>query len=173
MTSLMQLPVYAAIIGIIATHLLTAQERIGNWMMLWIVALGCLFAGAVIGAVVFKMLRSDEVRVQQLESQLQQLSDEYENYKKEVHGHFSDSALLVGKLTESYREVYQHLAQGARNLCPDYIASQMTQLASPDSLTGEDGSNNPTVNAGAGRLSPPLDYVLPGQDDASQIPGRN
>lgn len=141
--------------------------------MLWIVALGCLLVGALAGAVLFKLFRSDEIRVQQLESQLQQLSDEYENYKKEVHGHFSDSAILVGKMTESYREVYQHLAQGARNLCPDYIASQMTQLASPESITAEDSSKDATKGTGQSRLSPPLDYVLPGQDGPNQLPGRN
>jgi hypothetical protein len=142
-------------------------------MMLWIVALGCLLTGCLIGAVLFKLFRADEIRVQQLESQLQQLSDEYENYKKEVHGHFSDSAILVGKLTESYREVYQHLAQGARDLCPDYIASQMTQLGSPDSLASNEGSTGSAINAASTRLSPPLDYVLPGQEEATQIPGRN
>ena len=141
--------------------------------MLWIVALGCLLTGCLIGAVLFKLFRSDEIRVQQLESQLQQLSDEYENYKKEVHGHFSDSAILVGKLTESYREVYQHLAQGARNLCPDYIATQMTQLGSPDSLTSDEGSKGSANSTASTRLSPPLDYVLPGQEDTTQILGRN
>lgn len=141
--------------------------------MLWIVAFGCLLAGALAGAVLFKLFRSDEIRVQQLETQLQQLSDEYENYKKEVHGHFSDSAILVGKMTESYREVYQHLAQGARNLCPDYIASQMSQLASPESLTTQEGSNVAASGPGQSRLSPPLDYVLPGQDGPNQLPGRN
>jgi uncharacterized protein len=134
-------------------------------MMSWMVALGCLLAGAVIGAVLFKMLKSDEARVQQLESQLQQLSDEYEHYKKDVHGHFSDSALLIGKLTESYRDVYQHLAHGARNLCPDYIASQLTQAVPPTAL--DLLGNTPT---GSGRdgamLSPPLDYASPRQEEA-------
>lgn len=141
--------------------------------MLWMVGFGCLLAGALIGAVLFKMFKSDEIRVQQLESQLQQLSDEYENYKKEVHGHFSDSAILVGKLTESYREVYQHLAQGARSLCPDYIATQMTQLGSPDSVTTDEGGRVSGNSTPPTRLSPPLDYVLPGQEEATQIAGRN
>jgi uncharacterized membrane-anchored protein YhcB (DUF1043 family) len=142
-------------------------------MMLWMVALGCLLAGALLGAGLFKLLRSDEIRVQQLESQLQHLSDEYENYKKEVHGHFSDSAILIGKMTESYREVYQHLAEGARNLCPDYIAAQMTQLPSPDSLTSEEGTNVAAAGKSHNRFSPPLDYVLPGHDGSSQLPERN
>ncbi len=127
--------------------------------MLWIVALGCLLVGAVAGAVSFKLFKSDEARVQQLETQLQQLGDEYENYKREVHGHFSDSAHLFGKLTESYREVYQHLAHGARNLCPEYIANQMAQIPA-DSLSTEQ-------NASGKQLSPPLDYVATPREETS------
>jgi uncharacterized membrane-anchored protein YhcB (DUF1043 family) len=135
--------------------------------MLWMVAFGGLLAGALIGAFLYKLLRSDETRVQQLEMELQRLGDEYETYKKEVHGHFSDSAVLIGKLTDSYREVYQHLAHGARNLCPDHIAVQLTQLSPTDSPyagTGRSASADP----GSVRLSPPLDYVIPdGGTDSS------
>ena len=128
--------------------------------MLWMVAFGCLLAGALIGAFLYKLLRSDETRVQQLEMQLQSLGDEYENYKKEVHGHFSDSAVLIGKLTDSYREVYQHMAHGARNLCPDHIAVQLTQLSPTDNLTAVQ-DRSASANPENVRLSPPLDYVIP------------
>lgn len=141
-------------------------------MMLWMVALVGLLAGALIGAFLYKLLRSDETRVQELELQLQSLSDEYENYKKEVHGHFSDSAILIGKLTDSYREVYQHMAHGARSLCPDHIAVQLTQISPTDSLTAgidKHGSANPE-NV---RLSPPLDYVIPNAGTDSPGPARS
>jgi len=130
--------------------------------MLWIVALGCLLAGAAAGAILFKLMKSDEARVQQLEAQLQQLTDEYENYKREVHGHFSDSAHLFGKLTESYREVYQHLAHGARNLCPEYIANQVAQIPA-DTL-------NADANAKTNQLSPPLDYVITPKVEVNAAP---
>jgi uncharacterized membrane-anchored protein YhcB (DUF1043 family) len=133
--------------------------------MLWIVGLGCLLVGAISGALLFKFLKSDEARVQQLESQLQQLSDEYETYKKEVHGHFSDSAILIGKLTESYREVYQHMAHGARNLCPDYIATQLTQAAPASALDDLESSNATARDTTL--LSPPLDYASPRSEEPS------
>lgn len=147
--------------------------------MLWLVALGCLFGGAVAGALLFKLLKSDEARVQQLEAELQQLSQEYESYKREVHGHFSDSAHLLGKLTESYRDVFQHLAQGARDLCPEYIANQVTQITS---LSVHPDLDSKGPDGGATRLSPPLDYVITGKDEPASTaitsaesgpPGRN
>lgn len=132
--------------------------------MIWLVGLGCLLAGAVIGAVMFKVLMSDEARVRELEEQLQTLSEEHENYKGNVHSHFSNSAQLLGKLTESYREVFLHMAEGARTLCPDYISSQMSLSADTRSLLGQDAGKSNTP------LAPPLDYAAraePGKKNAA------
>jgi uncharacterized membrane-anchored protein YhcB (DUF1043 family) len=131
--------------------------------MIWLVGLGCLLTGAVIGAVLFKMLMSDEARVRELEEELQTLSEEHETYKSNVHHHFASSAQLLGRLTDSYRDVFLHMADGARTLCPDYISSQMNLSAEAKSLLGQ-GETRAT-----GPLVPPLDYaarVEPGQKSA-------
>jgi uncharacterized protein len=129
--------------------------------MTWMIALGCFLAGAVIGAVLFKLLKSDEVRVHLLEEKMQQLSDEYARYKKDVHNHFGDTAQLVTKLTQSYQEVYQHLAQGAQELCPEHIAKQITDAA--PALLAEFPSGNENSRQTTAILSPPLDYATPAQ----------
>lgn len=138
--------------------------------MMWLLGLVCLLGGIVIGAILYKFLRSDEVRIHQLEDQLQSLSDEYENYKKDVHAHFGDSAQLLNKLTESYKDVYQHLAQGARTLCPDYIATQITQAASTTSTVSQLENNPPRFNnEPKAILSPPLDYAAPENRQAPSL----
>jgi uncharacterized protein len=129
--------------------------------MVWLLGLVCLLGGMVIGAILYKFLRSDEVRIHVLEDQLQTLSDEYENYKKDVHSHFGDSAQLLNKLTESYKDVYQHLAQGARTLCPDYIANQITQATSITSLNQPENPQQRLGSDNKAILSPPLDYAAP------------
>jgi uncharacterized protein len=129
--------------------------------MTWMIAIGCFLAGAVIGAVLFKLLKSDEVRVHMLEEKMQQLGDEYARYKKDVHNHFSDTAQLVTKLTQSYQEVYQHLAQGAQELCPEHIAKQVTTAA--PALLAELPARNENPRQATPILSPPLDYASPAQ----------
>jgi uncharacterized membrane-anchored protein YhcB (DUF1043 family) len=121
--------------------------------MIWLVGLGCLLAGAVIGAVAYKVLMSDEAKVRALEEQLQTLSEEHEHYRSNVHSHFSNSAQLLGKLTDSYREVFMHMAEGARTLCPDYISSQMSLNSETRSLLGQGDGKSSTP------LAPPLDYA--------------
>jgi uncharacterized protein len=159
---------YLTFAGIIDSFLGPIKQHV-ELNMGWMLALGCLLAGALIGAVLYKILASDELRVRQLEAQLQQLGEDFERYKRDVHGHFSDSALLLGKLTESYREVYQHMAAGARQLCPDHIASQLTELKSTENLIDAQGNpdnENP-------QLSPPLDYVRPSTDSSGTRPSHN
>jgi len=122
--------------------------------MIWIVALGCFLVGAAAGALLFKTFRSDEAQVRDLKKQLQQLSEEHENYKSHVHSHFGSTSRLFNQLSDSYRDVYQHMAEGARQLCPDYIASQLTQSSDAKILLRDDRAEPaPEIKA------PPLDYA--------------
>lgn len=137
--------------------------------MIWIIGAGCFLGGGAIGALLFKILMSDEVRIRALEDQLQALSEEHENYKSSVHSHFNNSAQLLNKLTDSYRDVYMHLADGARSLCPDYISSQLNLSGDNRALLEKDASASgpyARITAQNQPLMPPLDYALktdPGQ----------
>lgn len=128
--------------------------------MIWIIGAGCFLGGGAIGALLFKMLMSDEVRIRTLEDQLQTLSEEHENYKSSVHSHFNNSAQLLNKLTDSYRDVYMHLAAGARSLCPDYISSQLSLSGDTRALLEKDTSASGTSAMQGQPLMPPLDYAL-------------
>jgi uncharacterized membrane-anchored protein YhcB (DUF1043 family) len=44
---------------------------------------------------------------------------EYEAYRKRVTDHFSETSERLHDLTLQYRSVYEHLAKGASELCPE------------------------------------------------------
>lgn len=121
--------------------------------MVWLIGIGGFLCGGVIGALLFRLYLSDEVRVKALEEQLQALGEEHENYKSSVHSHFNNSAQLLNKLTDSYRDVYLHMADGARSLCPDYISSQLSLSSDTRALLIKESPA--TVDAPV----PPLDYA--------------
>ena len=126
--------------------------------------------GAVVGALLFKLLKSDEAKVRELEQKLQALSEEHENYKNSVHTHFNGTARLLNEMTDSYRNVYQHLAQGASNLCPDYISSQL-QLQNSNSsslLRAGPQAAEATVEKEDDTPDPPLDYATRNGDGADK-----
>ncbi len=56
-------------------------------------------------------------RTLELEEKLAAARNELTGYRGDVNQHFLKTSLLLGKLTNNYREVYEHLAIGAQKLC--------------------------------------------------------
>lgn len=121
--------------------------------MIWLVAVGCLAVGVVIGVVLASRMNTSPSRVQELENQIRSLKESHGDYRDNVSDHFSMTAELVQHMTESYREVYQHLANGAQDLCPSEVASKLLP-------TDNDAVFDTTASEEeAGGLIPPKDYA--------------
>lgn len=131
--------------------------------MIWLTAIACLALGVVIGVVLAGRLNIGPSRVRELENQIRQLKDTHNEYRVNVSDHFSMSAELVQHLTESYREVYQHLANGAQDLCTTEVASKL--LPTDTNTVFESNA----AQEETGGLIPPKDYAAkldPGQKGA-------
>lgn len=120
--------------------------------MIWLVAVGCLAVGVVIGVVLASRMNTSPSRVQELENQIRGLKESHVEYRDNVSDHFSMTAELVQHMTQSYREVYQHLATGAQDLCPSEVASKLLPTDS-DAVF-----ETPTEEKTSG-LIPPKDYA--------------
>lgn len=94
-------------------------------MSIWLVAIACLAIGVVLGVVFASRLNASPSRVQELENQIRSLKDSHNEYQESVSDHFGMTAELVQHMTESYKEVYQHLAAGAQDLCSTEVASKL------------------------------------------------
>ncbi len=90
-----------------------------NILIIGIVALA---VGALIGYLLGRS-GSDAGKRQALSSQLDEVKEELTTYKQGVTEHFEKTAALVNKLTDTYKDVHQHLAQGAQSLCDSDTAS--------------------------------------------------
>lgn len=122
--------------------------------MIWLTAIGCLAVGIVIGVVFASRLNTSPSRVQELENQIRSLKENEVEYKDSVSDHFSMTAELVQHMTESYREVYQHLATGAQDLCSTEVASKLLP-ASSDAVFDSNGNQAEETSG----LLPPKDYA--------------
>lgn len=121
--------------------------------MIWLTAIACLAIGIVIGVVFASRLSTSPSRVQELESQIRDLKDNHTDYKDSVSDHFSMTAELVQHMTESYKEVYQHMATGAQDLCSTEVAGKLLP-ASSDAVF-----ESTTSTEEATGLNPPKDYA--------------
>jgi uncharacterized membrane-anchored protein YhcB (DUF1043 family) len=67
--------------------------------------------------------RAAAQRCRELEAELAASQAALGQYRSEVAAHFSQTSELLRTMTHHYRTVYEHLAEGARTLCPDQVTS--------------------------------------------------
>lgn len=106
--------------------------------MLWLTGIGCLAVGMIIGYWLAERINTTPNKMTELEQQLQDLQRTHARYRDEVSEHFSTTAELVQQMTESYRDVYQHLASGAQDLCTGEVASKLLPTSSDSVFGGSD-----------------------------------
>ena len=87
------------------------------YLLLVILVLGgAALAGVLVGR---SSARAAAQRCRELEADLAASEAALRSYRGEVAAHFSQTSELLRAMTHHYRTVYEHLAEGARVLCPD------------------------------------------------------
>ena len=76
-----------------------------------------LAGGAVVGWLLGR--RSRGVRALALQAELEQARERLASYQDQVEKHFGQTSELFGDLTRQYSAVWDHLAEGARELCSE------------------------------------------------------
>jgi uncharacterized membrane-anchored protein YhcB (DUF1043 family) len=83
---------------------------------------GALFLGGLlIGLLARRTSRNVKARVRVLEAELAQATERLASYTDQVEKHFAQTSDLFGDLTRQYTAVWDHLAVGARELCPTML----------------------------------------------------
>ena len=125
---------------------------------LWIVGVVALLIGAVVGLLIARSSTGGQSR-HVLVEELNDTRRELEEYKQQVSVHFAQTADLVNRLTDSYRDVHQHLSKSAQKLCDDevLVASLMAREQRP--VLGSPVTE-PSAEPEQDNVEPPKDYAL-------------
>jgi uncharacterized membrane-anchored protein YhcB (DUF1043 family) len=100
------------------------------------IGLVCLVIGALIGAIISRTTSPQEKKRREVEKRLQETERKLKDYQDDVTEHFIKTSGLINNLTQSYREVHEHMASSAMHLTNPDISRQL-------------------LNAGAGTLVDP------------------
>ncbi len=112
---------------------------------------GALIVGLLVGLLLGRRSSSGNQKYREVERKLDQVLQDKKAYEDEVVEHFSDAAKLLNNLTDSYRQVHNHLAKGAATLC---------QGEGPVSLEQAQGTDDPAeIPPHLADIQPPLDYA--------------
>lgn len=126
----------------------TAGYSVGFVLAIAIVA---IVAGAIFGLFMGRRTSEAARRYRDVALKLDQVMQDKKSYEAEVVEHFTKTARLLNELTESYREVHNHLAQGADKLCHGAGPVSLERL--------ENTGDRADIPAHLAQIQPPLDYA--------------
>ena len=78
-----------------------------------------LIVGVIIGLLIGRSGQGSTLRQRRAEQQIDEIRNEYTRYQAQVNEHFMESAQLLRRFNDSYRDVNKHMARGANRLCND------------------------------------------------------
>lgn len=101
----------------------------------WVWAAGLIaFAfGIAFGVGIGYILFGSTKRTKELRAEMEALQQQFDDYRSQVGTHFLRTSELVQKMTDSYRDVYEHLASGSQALCQDPVSTPRLDI--PDAHT--------------------------------------
>ncbi len=115
-----------------------------------IAAAVALAIGLVIGLLIGRSGQGPTLKQRRAEQQIEELRNEYTRYQAQVNEHFMESADLMRRLSDTYREVNEHMARGANRLCND--EDWLDELE-------RENTRSRLTDASSEGLEPPRDYA--------------
>jgi len=110
----------------------------------WAVGFISFTVGIACGIGIAYLMTGNRRRTQELQDKLQSLQQEFDSYHDQVGQHFLKTSELVQNMTESYRDVYEHLATGSQALCQTPVNTPRLDL--PEHPTLESQPQTPAAN---------------------------
>lgn len=120
-------------------------------------AAAALVLGILIGVLLGRSTgQGSSLRQRRTEQQVDELRSEYTRYQAQVNEHFMESAHLLHRFNDSYRDVNQHIAKAANRLCNDDELAKELDQSSTHRLNDARGDGDGDGDDGA---EPPRDYA--------------
>ncbi len=131
-----------------------------------------LVIGALIGALLTRSLGTPEQQTRELERKLEDTERRMSDYQQQVTEHFMETSQRVNKLTQSYKEVHEYLANSALNLTNPEISRQLLDAGSGDLKESQQEKNytatdNTTLESDD--MMPPKDWAPRKEGEQGQL----
>lgn len=117
-----------------------------------LIAGATLIIGLIAGVLIGRSGKNSNLRQRRAEQQIDELRGEYTRYQAQVNEHFMESAHLLRRFNDAYRDVNQHMAQAASRLSNDEEWLEELEKANGKARLQSDGSTGDDVE-------PPRDYA--------------
>ncbi len=117
-----------------------------------LIAGSTLIIGLIVGVLIGRSGTNSNLRQRRAEQQIDELRGEYTRYQAQVNEHFMESAHLLRRFNDAYRDVNQHMAQAASRLSNDAEWLEELEQTSANARLQSSGTTGSDVE-------PPRDYA--------------
>jgi uncharacterized membrane-anchored protein YhcB (DUF1043 family) len=104
------------------------EEVVHSTFELWLIGLIGVSLGGALGYWLPRFMKSAPLSGRETEAELEALRERHATYRNDVANHFNQTAELLDKLIGNYRDVHNHLADGAETLCEDETIKLVKRL---------------------------------------------
>ena len=131
------------------------------------VGMTAAIVGLLLGAGLHRRVGSSATKVRSLKKALEEAEKKNSDYQRHVAEHFSETASLLNGLTRQYKNIHDHLADGAEQLCRDPSGQSLLAGAAIELTLEERNAEQHNSAAGQPHIQPPLDYAPKAQASKS------
>lgn len=158
-----------SVVRIIHLLLFVKEKTVFSLATLVIVAVTAFIVGGLLSLILNRSLSSNEQKTRTLEARLQDAEAHLSEYQQEVTEHFAETAKLVNNLTQSYKDVHEHLASDALKLANVDISRQLLSNNVNDDEVAMDDDFEPPKDWAPSEGTLREDYGL-NDDNETQTP---
>jgi len=112
---------------------------------IWLIGVLGFLLGILLGSIITYLLVARNRKTHELQLELNQLTERFTEYRDQVTQHFMRTSELVQAMTRSYRDVYEHLASGAQNLCGDADEKWQLDHRQTDEQLADESDHDPDL----------------------------
>ena len=120
-------------------------------------ALISLIIGGLLGYLILDKLSPQSNANRALEARLQATEQQLTSYQSQVVKHFEKTSELVNNLTNSYKDVHEHLATGAASLANPEVSQQF--IAETNKPWIAQPNRSPDLLSDDAHVEPPKDWA--------------
>jgi hypothetical protein len=113
-------------------------------------AICVLIVAGIAGFFIGRRSSADHKQARELERRLDKVTRDKQHFEDRVSEHFAETATRLNALTEQYRAVHEHLAEGASTLCAGNLSVTLDKLG---------GKTDGDLDADSLSVEPPRDYA--------------
>ncbi|WP_353221119.1 DUF1043 family protein [Salinisphaera sp. S4-8] len=80
---------------------------------------------------------------------MREATEKHDSYKNDVREHFEQTSAIMSRMVDDYRDMYQHMAEGAEKLAEMHPEKLVTPPPAPEAITRDSAADKPSAKTQA------------------------